>query len=128
MRTIYKGHEYLLDHLDGDSKTRLQFVQRAPLHPPKEGVTNQEVIRAIIDRVKVLNAEVPWEGNSQILYHLRMALLLHETRAMERHVEKHGLEVEKVATDEDGHFLLTRSPEQPAWYSDTIDPKAYKED
>jgi len=109
MMVIYPGHTYELAHLDGEGTTRLQFVSRAPLHPPLEGVTNQEVIRALIDRVKVLNAEVPWEGNALILHHLRMALTLHEARAMLRHVEKGQLEPEHVRLDDHGHFALTYS-------------------
>lgn len=108
MKELYKGHKFSLRHLDGNGETELQFVQRAPLHQPKEGVTNQEVLRAIIARVKALNEEVPWEGNKQILYHLRMAIALHESRAIERHIEKYGLEVERVVLDEDGHFKLVQ--------------------
>lgn len=106
MTPIYPGHRYSLSHLDGEGRTELQFVQRAPLHPPCEGVTNQEVLRAVIDRVKVLNAEVPWSGNAEIVKHLRMAILLHEARAIERHIDKHGFQVESVCLGEDGHFDL----------------------
>jgi len=107
MKTIYRGHTYELDHLDGDGKTILQFVQRRPHHQPKEGVTNQEVLRALIHRVKLLNEEAPWSGNAEILYHLRMALALHECRAILRHIEKDGLSVENLAlNEEDGHWAL----------------------
>ncbi|RWO08248.1 hypothetical protein [Mesorhizobium sp.] len=106
MRAIYPGHRYELNHLDGNGKSVLQFVQRSPLHVPMEGVTNQEVLRAVIDRVKSLDAEVPWAGNAQIIRHLRMAILLHESRAMERHIEKHDFAVEAVELGEDGHFKL----------------------
>lgn len=107
MRAIYPGHLYELDHLDGGAKSQLQFVSRAPLHPPIEGVINQEVLRALIDRVQVLDAEVPWIGNQQILHHLRMALALHEARAMLRHVEKGEIRPERVIIGTDGHFVLT---------------------
>ena len=87
MEVAYPGHRYLLHHTDSkeDSghSTVLQFVMRPPHHHPCEGVTNQEVLRALIDRVKVLDAELPWEGNSKILHHLRMALVLHEARALD---------------------------------------------
>lgn len=106
MRAIYPGHRYELDHLDGDGKSILQFVQREPLHHGREGVTNQEVLRAIIDRIKVLDKEVHWPGNAQIIRHLRMAILLHEARAMERHVEIHDLAIEHVVLGSDGHFNL----------------------
>lgn len=106
MKVLYPGHRYELDHLDGPGKTILQFVQRAPLHEPREGVLNQEVLRAIIDRVKVLDDEVPWRGNDEIIHHLRMAIALHEARAILRDVERHGLAVENIALDQRGHFAL----------------------
>lgn len=107
MRVLYSGHSYELDHLDGREKSRLQFVQRKPFHEPLEGTTNQEVMRALIDRVMVLHEETPWSGNSEILYHLRMALVLHEARALVRHVEKGSLNPERVALDHHGHFELS---------------------
>lgn len=106
MRAIYPGHVYELDHLDGDGKSHLHFVQRLPLHTPSEGVTNQEVLRAIIDRVKHLDGEVPWSGNANIIYHLRMAIALHEARAIERHIEKHDFSIEFAALGPDGHLKL----------------------
>lgn len=106
MRILHPGHEYLLDHLDGDGKTRLQFVQRLPFHAKKEGVLTQEVLRALIDRVQVLDKETPWEGNEEILYHLRMALALHEARALTRKVFKKELNPEHVTLGPDGHFKL----------------------
>lgn len=108
MRCIYKGHCYILNHLDGDGTTTLQFVQRKPFHEPREGVTNQEVLRAVIDRVKELDKETTWEGNAEILYHLRMALALHESRAILRHIEKHGFEIEHIATGPDGHLVFVK--------------------
>lgn len=108
MRVIYPGHCYSLDHLDGEGTSVLQFVQRQPLHEAKEGVTNQEVLRAVIDRVKYLDKEVPWFGNAAILSHLRLAIALHESRALLRHVEKHDLAIEDVALGPDGHFALSK--------------------
>jgi hypothetical protein len=110
MKVLYPGHLYSLDHLDGHGKTSLQFVQRPSLHEPKEGVTNQEVLRAIIDRVKHLDGEVPWSGNAEIIYHLRMAIALHENRALLRHIEKHGFPIEDSAIGPDGHLLLPATP------------------
>jgi hypothetical protein len=107
METVYPGHRYHLKHLDGDGGSILQFVQRKPFHEPKEGVTNQEVLRALIDRVKVLDSETPWAGNQQIIQHLRMAIVLHEARALIRHVEKHNLPIESFPTGEDGHLIFT---------------------
>jgi hypothetical protein len=110
MKALYPGHRYELDHLDGEGKTILQFVQRPPHHVPEEGVINQEVLRAIIDRVKCLDVEVPWSGNKQIIYHLRMAIALHESRALFRHIEKHDFPIELVKLGGDGHMLLQVTP------------------
>jgi hypothetical protein len=120
MKSLYPGHLYSLDHLDGYGKTLLQFVQRPSLHEPKEGVTNQEVLRAIIDRVKHLDSEVPWCGNAQIIYHLRMAIALHESRAIMRHVEKHDFAIEHAALGPDGHIALAASP-KPSDPSESAD-------
>lgn len=106
MKVIKPGHTYELDHLDGNGKQTLQFVQREPHHEPKEGTNNQEVLRALIDRVILLDSEKPWEGNKKLLNHLRSALLLHEIRAMERKLEKGELKPEDVLVGDDGHFHL----------------------
>lgn len=108
MRIQIPGHRFELSHLDGKGTQILQFVQRIPFHHPLEGTTNQEVLRAVISRVQHLNREVPWDGNAQIVHHLRMALVLHEARALIRHVEKHDYPVEDIVTDKDGHFKLTK--------------------
>jgi hypothetical protein len=105
MKVIYPGHRYELAHLDGDGASVLQFVQRAPLHPPCEGTQCQEVLRALIDRVKVLDAEIRWPPNDELLKHLRMALALFEARALLRHVEKGHLHPEQLAVGPDGHFI-----------------------
>lgn len=106
MKVYYPGHRYRLEHLDGNGGTLLNFVQRKPHHDPREGVTNQEVLRVLIDRVLVLDSELPWEGNKKILKHLRLALVLHESRAIERKVEKDEMCPEKIRLDVDGHFAL----------------------
>lgn len=112
MKILTPGHRYELSHLDGDETSHLQFVQRAKHNtklPNKEGTTNQEVIRVLIDRVRFLDGQMPWDGNQEIINHLRMALALHEARAMMRKVEKGELAPEHVITKEDGHFWLVEA-------------------
>lgn len=106
MKAIYPGHLYEMDLLDGSGKAQLQYVSRAPRHPAVPGVTCQEVIRTLIDRVGFLDSEIPWAGNAEILYHLRMAMVLFEARAIVRHVEKGHLQPENALLGEDGHFVL----------------------
>ena len=103
MDTIVEGHLYHLDHLDGDGQERLEFVNRG--HGiDHEGTNNQEVIRALINRVEFLNNEKPWHGNADIIRHLQMALVLHETRHIERLVERNLFTPETEPVGNDGHF------------------------
>lgn len=105
MKIVVPGHVYELDHLDGDCTTIIHFVNRETTHG-SEGIQNQEVLRALIDRVQHCDRRLAWQGNQKILHHLRMALVLHEARALERKTENGSLKPENVATNFDGHFLL----------------------
>lgn len=106
MHCYRDGHQYTLEHLDGDSYEHLKFVNRGHgIDAP--GTNNQEVLRVLIDRVKYLEDEVHWEGNEQILFHLRMALVLHESRHLERLVERNKIKPELIETGDDGHFKIT---------------------
>lgn len=117
MRILEPGHVYELNWLDGQSPIKLGvdnvpdltnvlvFVNRekGTEHP---GTQTQEVIRALIDRTQHCDRCLRWEGNDQIIYHLRMALVLHEARALERKTIKGIINPEHVLTGPDGHFLL----------------------
>ncbi len=90
MKALDPGHTYWLDLLDTDSKRQgteiLRFVKRQGARYPGNlshypGTNCQEVIRAVIDRVKHLNRQVPDPHNEPILHHLREALWLFESRA-----------------------------------------------
>jgi hypothetical protein len=98
MRTLYPGHRYALANLKSDGEQVLQFRQDAPLHPEAEGTCCQEVIRALIDRVQVLDAEVRWHGNDQIIWHARQMLA------------GKGASIETWRVAEDGHLLTQRDP------------------
>ena len=107
MITEKARHEYFLKNLDGNGYQTVNFVNRGHGNEnDKEGTNNQEVLRMLIDRIHFLNSEVHWNGNQQILYHLRMALVLHEGRHLERAVEMNKFHPEHIETGEDGHFLL----------------------
>ena len=107
MKVTVPGHMYLLEHLDGTKTQQIHFVDRGHGRD-QEGTTNQEVLRVLIDRVKFLDEELPWQGNEQILFHLRSALVLHESRHLERLVIKGKLKPEEIQTGLDGHFSLTK--------------------
>lgn len=117
MRVIEPGHVYELDTLDGEAPNRLVFVNREPgtEHP---GTQTQEVLRAAIDALEVLidrtnhcDGCVRWEGNDRIVKamseaqrQMRLALLHHEARAMERKLDRGDLKPEAVPVGTDGHF------------------------
>ena len=119
MRVLEPGHIYELDQLDGDgSPLRLVFVNREVNKHP--GTQTQEVLRVsidlmecLIDRTNHCDSCLRWEGNDRIIKALseaqrqmRLALLIHEERAMERKLEKGLFSPEKVPTGSDGHYRM----------------------
>ncbi len=108
MKVLDAGHRYLLDNLESSTKTEIVFTKDPALNggDGHDGPTCQEYLRAIIDRVKTLDAQKHWSGNADILYDLRHALAGFEARALIRHIEKDGLEIEKLPLASDGHILL----------------------
>lgn len=107
MKVTKEGHVYQVSNYDGNGVQEIVFVKRFRGEENHKGTINQELLRVLIDRVQFLNTEMPWEGNTEILHHLRMALILHESRALFRKVNKGELLPELVQTnDHDGHFKL----------------------
>jgi|SRR5215831_20903930 len=110
MKIIEPGHIYELHELDllanPAPPQKLTFVNREPGHE-HPGTQTQEVLRALIDRTMHCDNCLRWPGNDLIIYHLRMALVLHEARALERKVEKGQIHPENIRTNPaDGHFEL----------------------
>lgn len=119
MNIIEPGHIYQLNWLDVEQFVSseehvnwmhehtniLTFVNReaGTEHP---GTQTQEVLRALIDRTMHCDNCLRWEGNDQIIYHLRMALVLHEARALERKTVKGIIAPELIVTGSDGHFHI----------------------
>ncbi len=95
------GHVYELDWLDvepgltaeaieGAGCRELRFVKRqgAKYHGNvghHAGTNMQEVLRALLDRVKYVNAQQPDNRNGLVVRHLRGALFWLEERAAVRH-------------------------------------------
>lgn len=107
MKILETGHVYELNQVDGDETEILRFVNREPgtQHP---GTQTQEVLRALIDRTMHCDNCLRWPGNDLIIFHLRMALVLHEARALERKVEKGIIQPENIVINpEDGHFAIS---------------------
>lgn len=108
MKVLIPGHAYDLKRLKSYGHIRFSFYMD-PEHNdgiPGSGTNCQEVIRMLIDRVEFLDKQKPYDGNQEILRHLRLALAHFEARALIRKVEK-GLRIEQLSTGEDGHIVLT---------------------
>lgn len=93
MKEVDPGHEYLLDSYDGGEPVRLTFVKREgegyPFNVGHHPGTNcQEVIRALIDRVKYLQRQIRCDENIFVIDYLRRALWQFEVRAAQRHGRK----------------------------------------
>ena len=89
MKIIDSGHTYELRSYDGIQENILTFMKRYGCsYPGNEneypGTNCQEVLRALIDRVKYLHNQIPHQRNILILDNLRQALYSFESRAAER--------------------------------------------
>ena len=89
MEIIDLGHRFLLQSYDGGEPQLLVFMKREgkeyPFNVGQHSGTNcQEVIRALIERVKYLQHQVACDENEQIIQHLRESLRLFEDRAAQR--------------------------------------------
>jgi hypothetical protein len=106
VKVIDPGHVYDLDWLDGQPEegilhnakgagpyviqSRLIFVKRMGETYPGNlnhfpGTTIQEVLRALIDRVRYLDGQIPDIRNKGVVRNLQDAIWLLEQRAAERH-------------------------------------------
>lgn len=105
MKTLDRGHKYLLQDNKATTTTELTFFKDEKINGSGyAGTTNQEVLRALIDRVKFLNVQVPSEINDRIIRNLREALILHEIRHLERLLDR-GETIELIKTKQSGHFV-----------------------
>ena len=91
MKVIVPGHVYHCEIYDIPAGGMapviwIGFMRRTGLNYPgnestSSGTNCQEVLRVLIDRVQYLQAQKPCPENESILYNLRDALYLFESRA-----------------------------------------------
>lgn len=118
MRVSEKGHIYhpknrgVFNDLPANEEQTLTFINKQP-GQEHDGTTTQEVLRVLIDRTRHCNNCMPHQNNERVVYHLRMALVLHEARALERKTEKGDFQPEYLHTGKDGHFgIQQHTPEE----------------
>lgn len=114
MKVLEKGHVYQPTnrkveggiHANGAPDGQMiTFINKEPGNE-HAGTTTQEVIRILIDRTRHCANCMPHPNNERIVYHLRMALVLHEARALERKTEKGDFAPEYIQKGSDGHFKV----------------------
>jgi hypothetical protein len=114
MNVIEKGHIYSpkmrkwTDDSQEPKEQKITFINKEKGRE-HNGTTTQEVIRILIDRTRHCANCMPHPNNERIVYHLRMALILHEARALERKVEKNYFAAEYLETGEDGHLKVVQN-------------------
>lgn len=111
MKVLVAGHSYGLDYVnekDADVQV-LDFVHFEPneegtaFNLIKDGTTNEEVMKVLIDRITTLNKRLPCMENKIALYHLSTALDYLELRTLRRTVEKvEGTPQARAETGEEG--------------------------
>lgn len=86
MKVIDPGHTYELQGNKGTATMLLQFYMDPERHGGRmqAGTTNQEVARALIDRLQYLERETPWGGDFHMIDNLRDLIVMHEVRAASR--------------------------------------------
>ena len=87
MKTLIDGHLFELQGNKGSEDTTLQFYMDPSIHNGQfqDGTTNQEVCRALIQRLQSIDLEQHWQANSMMIEWLRNIIMLHEVRAATRH-------------------------------------------
>lgn len=93
MKELDPGHSFDLQCFDGVFTQTLVFMKRMGEKYPNNtsiypGTNLQEVLRALISRVKYLQKQIPCFHNLLILFCLRVSFNLLELRAAQRHKRK----------------------------------------
>lgn len=92
MKVITEGHEYRADNFDDkDSGVSINFIHKVPvsegsteLKTLKDGTTNEEVLRILIDRMNFLNSKFLCRENAITITKLEEALMWLEKRTRDR--------------------------------------------
>lgn len=89
MKNIIPGHTYEMSTFEGGTAT-LQFIHKEPVENTTElktisdGVTNEEVIEVLLDRLNFLQSKFPCRENALAITKLDEALLWLNKRTADR--------------------------------------------
>ena len=90
MTVLEDGHMYALQSLDGKRDNTLTFVKREGVKYPgnnctHSGTISQEVLRALINRARYINWQIPCWQTRLSIFLMRLCIWLYEQRAAKRH-------------------------------------------
>lgn len=113
VRIVEPGHIYAVKNRDDNSEQIIKFIRsdlpgQAGSH---DGILCQDLLRILMDRVHFLNKQQPCQENQDIYVRLREVLILFETRAMKRKLEKHPY-LDRIAPGDDGHMFTVNDVEK----------------
>lgn len=102
MQISIPGHRYLLPKFNDPSDTMvLQFIQKEPIEEGStelktinDGVTNEQLLEVLVNRINFLNSKFPCRENSIAITHIETALLWLEKRTNDR--KKRGVEGKQI--------------------------------
>lgn len=91
MKIIDPGHEYALANMDNGEQV-LSFIKKehvvtentGSFKTVKDGTTNEEVLRVMIDRMNFLQAKTPCRENAIVITKLEECLMWLEKRTADR--------------------------------------------
>ena len=110
MKVIEVAHRYKLCNKISGEQELVFFKDLPESEPGHDGVLCQEVVRVLLDRVHQLHIQDPCHENVEIVQRLRDILVLFETRAVRRMLEKSykvtGMHVEQLPRYENGHVFI----------------------
>lgn len=131
MRIIEEGHIYQLSEVETNQTDQGRIITKVePANTIRfvnnegpnfyNGTQSQEILRTLIDRTMHCDNCLRWPTNDKIIFHLRMALVLHEARALERKTEKELIMPEHIIIANDGHYSIEHFSNIDALSSDFL--------
>lgn len=109
MKCLEKGHIYQLENKVSGLQLLTFFKDLPQSGEGHDGVLNQEVIRALLDRNRELYLQKPCNETHEIIMLLERVIVLAETRAfkltLEKAYSKVGLKVDQLPVQRNGHIF-----------------------
>lgn len=84
MKVLEAGHVYELETYENKTPLTLMFISKKGKEIVHDGVTNEELLDVLIDRMKWLDNRLPSPENQSVIEHLELSLELLKFRTAQR--------------------------------------------